>query len=286
VAIFPLISAEDAIMCMASDKTVFFDASFHLASAGRDADQEFIDKRIAAAQRFDINHIARHDTKLPHTMPTAPLFQRHMQSLGVNQDSHVIVYDDAATFSSARAWFMLRYFGFGSVQILDGGLKKWIESGGKTANGTLAEMPPRGDFRSAEPIDSDGILSIHTMKRLVEKPVLERKRQIIDARSAERFYGRAPEPRAGLASGHMPGAINIPFDEVLNRDTGLVKSKAELERIFEDIAPGQHLVTTCGSGVTACVLILALTIIGRENIALYDGSWAEWGSREGCPISV
>lgn len=286
---FPLISAEDAITAGENDKTMFFDASFHLASAKRDADQEFTDKRIPKAQRFDINHIARQDTDLPHTMPTAPLFQRHMRALGVCQDSHVIVYDDAATFSSARVWFMFRYFGFGQVQILNGGLKKWQEAGGALNHGEpttpqTEDSQAEGNFIAGEPIDSDGILSLHAIKRLVEKPVSERQRQILDARSEDRFYGRAPEPRTGVASGHMPGAINIPFTRILDPKTGLVKSKAELEDVFKDI--DQPVVTSCGSGVTACALILALTIIGRSDVALYDGSWTEWGSRDDCPISV
>lgn len=283
---YPLISAKDAIALAQDEHTVIFDATFLMPNAERNADDEFVDKRIPRAMRFDINVIAAPDAEYPHTMPTAPLFQRHMQVMGLTQQSHILIYDNAPTFASARVWFMFRYFGIDKVQIINGGLSAWEAAGGPTTFGAVTEERPRGDIQTSDPIDTDGVLSVHSVKRLVQKPKAERRRQIIDARAENRFYGQVAEPRAGLASGHMPGAINVPFNLLLDPETGLVRSVEELKTAFADVADDKQIVTTCGSGVTACVLILGLTLIGRTDVALYDGSWTEWGSREDCPVSV
>ena len=276
-----LISAAEAIK---AQNAVFFDASYHLPMSGRDADDEFATKRIKNAQRFCIDKIAMPSSPLPHTMPTAPIFERHMQNMGVNQDSDVIIYDDTPIFSAARAWFMFRYFGHEKVRILDGGLKQWIEAGGETESGAVTP-PPRGDFVAKNPADDAGLISLNSMKKLVKKPIDERNSIILDARSPDRFYAQVEEPRAGIASGHMEGAINIPFYNLLDPETGKMKSPAELEEIFNGLDKDKSIVTTCGSGVTACALILGLMIIGRHNVTLYDGSWVEWGSQPDCPIN-
>ena len=281
----PIISAEDAQSLLGKNNVIVFDASAHLPNAERNADEEFTEGHLPEAMRFDINTIALPDAEFPHTMPTAPLFQRHMQLKGVNQDSQVLIYDDSAIFTSARAWFMFRYFGHDQVQIIDGGLKAWKAVGGDLVSGEESTSP-RGNFMAKDPLQNDGLLSVHAMKKLVEHDLDQRNRTILDARSADRFYGRAPEPRKGLASGHMPGAVNIPFSELLDRETGKIKPVEEIKAIFKDIDPSKGIVTSCGSGVTACALILGLNLIGRHDVALYDGSWTEWGSREDCPISV
>ena len=282
---YPIISAKDATAAITQDNIIVFDASSHLPNVERDAEAEFLDGHLPHAQRFDINTIALPDADYPHTMPTAPLFQRHMQLMGVHQDSHILIYDDSDIFSAARAWFMFRYFGHDRVQIIDGGLKAWKAAGGKMETGA-PQARERGDFLAQDPLQNDGLISVHGMKKLVSKPIDERGRHILDARSADRFYGRVAEPRRGLASGHMPGAINIPFTDLLDRETGLMKSPDEIEKVFQDVSTDKAVATTCGSGVTACVLILGLAMIGRYDAALYDGSWTEWGSREDCPISV
>jgi thiosulfate/3-mercaptopyruvate sulfurtransferase len=218
-------------------------------------------------------------------MPTSQLFQRHMQMRGVNADSHVLIYDDSAVRSAARAWFMLRYFGHDKVQVIDGGIAAWRTAGGTTATGE-ATPPARGDFSASDPVGTEGMISVHSLKRLVDKPLGERNRNILDARPEGRFLGRDPEPRPGLAGGHMPGAINIPYNRLFDPETGCYRSVDEIRDVFADIDTDKGVITTCGSGITACVLILGLTLIGRDDLTLYDGSWAEWGSREDCPVSV
>ena len=282
---FPLISAADAITIANHDDVVIFDATFHLPNIERDAEKEFLERRIEGAQRFDINEVALPDSDLPHTMPTSQLFQRHMQMRGVNKDSHVLIYDDSDVKSAARPWFMFRYFGHDKVQVIDGGLKAWIAAGGTVAAGEPPQQP-RGDFIAEDPIDDLGMISVHSLKRLVEKPIGDRTRNILDARSEGRFYGRSPEPRPGLAGGHMPGAINIPFHRLIDDKTGCYRSIDEINAVFAEVDADKGVITTCGSGVTACVLILGLTLIGRDKLSLYDGSWVEWGSRMDCPVSV
>ncbi len=282
----PIIEASEAINL--TGKAIFFDASFHLPQSERNAEAEFIGQRIKGAQRFDINAIALPRAKFPHTMPSAPIFQRQMRAMGVDQDSIVIVYDDTPLFSAARAWFMLKYFGHSNVRVLNGGFGAWKAAGGETETGETPHQESSaksGDFIAKDPDGRCSVMPLKSLKRMVEKPPLERARHIIDARPEDRFFGRGQEPRGGLASGHIPGSQNIPFGQLIDKDTNRIKPKAELEAIFANLSD-KPIVATCGSGVTACVLILGLTIIGRDNAALYDGSWSEWGSRDDCPISV
>jgi thiosulfate/3-mercaptopyruvate sulfurtransferase len=282
----PLISAKDAIAAIAKENTVVFDVTYHLPGFDRDAEAEYLAAHIPGARRFDINEITAPESDLPHTMPTAQIFQRHMQNFGVSRDSHVLVYDDSAVKSAARAWYMFRYFGHEKTQLIDGGLAAWRTAGGEMESGEAAPPPAAGDFTSSDPIGTKGMISVSGLKELVDQPPRERSSTIIDARPEDRFLGTTPEPRPGLAAGHMPGAVNIPFPDLFDTETGCYKPPEALEALFADIDTGKGVITTCGSGVTACAMILALTLIGRDDLTLYDGSWAEWGSREDCPVSV
>ena len=277
----PLISIEEALDLHGQDNVVFADASFHLPTSGRDAAAEYEAAHIRGACWFDINTIADPSSPLPHTMPKAPLFQRHMQRLGIGSDDLVIVYDNSPFYSSARAWFMLRYFGHHRVQVLNGGFRAWQNAAGPIGSGPATEQTGKR-FIIGDPVGNDGVRSLSAMKKHVETG----NRQILDARSAGRFNGTEAEPRQGLASGHMPGAQNIPVGSLIDKETGCFKTVAELADIFAGIDAEKPVVTTCGSGVTACGLALGLAMIGREDVAIYDGSWSEWGSRPECPVAI
>lgn len=277
----PLIDVNEALDLHGQDNVVFADASFHLPTSGRDAATEYETAHIKDARWFDINEIADPTSDQPHTMPKAPLFQRHMQKLGISSDDLVIVYDNSPFYSSARAWFMLRYFGHGQTRVLNGGFQAWQSAGGPVSSGAQKEYNA-SRFRVDDPVGNDGVRSLAAMKKHVETG----NRQILDARSAGRFNGEEAEPRPGLASGHMPGARNIPVSSLIDKETGLFKTGDALQAVFNGLDPDKQIVTTCGSGVTACGLALGLALIGREDVAIYDGSWSEWGSRSECPVEL
>jgi thiosulfate/3-mercaptopyruvate sulfurtransferase len=276
----PLIEIKEALALHGKEGVVFVDASYHLPASGRDAATEHQENHIAGARWFDINDIADPKSPLPHTMPKAPVFKHRMQRLGISSDDHLIVYDASPFYSSARAWFMLRYFGHARVQVLNGGFKAWLDVGGPVEAGVCPVE--NGRFIINDPVGTDGVRSLLAMKKHVETA----DRQIIDARSAGRFNGNEPEPRQGLAGGHMPGAANIPIGQLIDRETGLIKPVDVLQEIFAVVDPEKPVVTTCGSGVTACGLALGLALVGREDVAIYDGSWSEWGSRSDCPVAL
>ena len=279
---YPLIHADEAVKLHGNGKanTLFLDATFHLSNTKRDAKAEFHEKRIKDAQFFDIDAIADPNNPLPHMMPDAKTFTEHMQRLGVNSDSHVIVYDQSPFYSSARAWFMLRLFGHAQVQVLNGGLKAWLEANGEVESSEPAPIKA-GNFVASSPLANEGVIDLEAMLYITSA---DTPHQILDARSAGRFAGREEEPRPHLKKGHMPKAINIPIASLIDSQSGLFKSEKELTKIFSNIDLNQPIITTCGSGVTACGLALGLAAIGTEGVILYDGSWSEWGSREDCPI--
>ena len=246
------------------------DASWFLPGSGRDAKAEYATAHIPGARFFDIDEIADLRSELPHMAPPPEKFISRMRAMGVGDGHQVVVYDSMGIFSAARVWWTFRLMGKTDVAVLDGGFPKWQAEGRE-----VEDMPP---------VVRDRHMTISRQNHLV-KDVTQvahaaklAEAEILDARSAARFRGEAPEPRAGLRSGHIPGSRNIPYAEVLNPD-GTMKAPATLKAVFE--AAGVDLkkpaITTCGSGVTAAVLSLALERIGHRNHALYDGSWAEWG---------
>jgi thiosulfate/3-mercaptopyruvate sulfurtransferase len=232
---------------------------------------------IPGARRFDYDKkVCKPDSSLPHMMPSEELFQQEARKLGIDDDSVIVFYDDVGIYASPRAWWMMRAMGHRNVAVLDGGLPAWVEAG-LPVQDELSASEQTGNFRAKDAgalfCDFDEVLGA------IENPSC----CIVDARSSGRFFGTAPEPRPGTRSGHMPGAKNLPFAQVLNQ--GRMKSAAELKKLYEPIAkPGQRVITSCGSGITACVLTLAAELAGYPDLIVYDGSWAEWGAPSKLPV--
>lgn len=259
---------------------VIFDASWHLPTSGRDAKAEYQAEHIPGALFFDIDDLTDEKSSLPHMLPSTVKFASRMKKIGVGDGMRIVVYDTLGLFSAARAWWTFRAMGHKDVAVLNGGLKKW-----KAEGRPLEDMPPMSrTSRHWTPLQNNELVrDLSDMKHYVDKKDM----QIVDARPAGRFEGTEAEPRPGLRQGHIPGSRNVPSAAVLNAD-GTMKSKAELEKIFRDagIDPTKPVVTTCGSGVTAAILSLALAVIGQTNAAVYDGSWAEWGQDNGLPLET
>lgn len=254
------------------------DASWYMPGEKRDPRTEFAARHISGAVFFDIDAIADQSCGLPHMMPSPGEFTAAMNTLGISNGDTVVTYDGSGIFSSPRAWWALRSMGHEKVAVLDGGLPKWIAEGHPTVSGTTTPSP--GSF-TASPVtalvrDFDSVL----------KHLHADDAQILDARSASRFTGAEKEPRAGLKSGHMPGAINLHYRALLTAD-GTLKSEEELRGIFSrsGVELNTPIVTTCGSGISAAILMLALEKLGAVDVALYDGSWAQWGGKDGAPIT-
>ena len=285
-----LIEANEVIDQITAGTALAMDATFVLPNSDRDAKAEYLAEHLPKAVYFDINAIAKPDAGLPHTMPDADEFTAMMRALGVHQDQHVVVYDQSGFLSSARAWWMFRFFGHSNVSILNGGIKAWKAAGGHTEQGKTT--PTSGNFTASSPLDGIRVLSLNEMISLVASNDADRPMQIVDARAKGRFDGTAPEPRQGMASGHMPGAINCPIGNLIDADSGYVKPVDALKHLFSDsgIAMDQPVVTTCGSGVTACGVAFGMALLGKTDVAIYDGSWTEWGSpdrdRTLCPVKT
>jgi thiosulfate/3-mercaptopyruvate sulfurtransferase len=240
-----------------------------------DTHARYLEQHIRGAAFFDIEKLSDHSTALPHMLPTPEEFSRSMSQLGVGDEMDIVVYEQAGVFSAPRACWMLRIFGARNVFLLDGGLRAWIEAGLPTESGEVDSLPATFEAR----LNSEAVKDLAEVERLIAD-----HGQILDARSAGRFSGAAPEPRPGLSSGHMPGAVNVPFTELLA--DGRFKSPAQLREVFaaKGVKIDEPITTTCGSGVTAAVIGLGLEMVGAPHVSLYDGSWAEYAQQPGAAI--
>jgi thiosulfate/3-mercaptopyruvate sulfurtransferase len=255
------------------------DGSWYLPGQERDAKQEYDAAHIPDARFFDIDDISDHRSDLPHMAPPVEKFMSRLRAMGVGDGHQVVVYDGAGIFSAARVWWLFRLMGQANVAVLDGGLPKWRDEGHP-----IEDLPP---------IVRDRHMTVrvqNNLRRDVTQVSAASKLgdfEIVDARSAPRFRGDAPEPRAGLRAGHIPGSKNVPFTDLLAKD-GTMKPIDETRAVFEaagvDLA--KPVITTCGSGVTAAVLALALERMGKSDWSLYDGSWSEWGAFDTLPIAT
>jgi len=244
--------------------------------AVRDVRAEYLADHLPDAPYFDIEALSDHTSPYPHMLPRAESFAVAMRELGVSSDKHLVVYDEGNLFSAPRAWWMLKTFGVAQVSILAGGLQGWKEAGFALATGEV--NLPEGEFEAHA--DESRV------KRLTDVLLISHEggAQIIDARAANRFNAEVDEPRPGLHRGHIPNSLNVPWNSLVEQ--GKLKPEAELQTLFADAGVDitQPVVASCGSGVTAVVVILALTALGARDVTLYDGSWGEWGSRDDLPI--
>ena len=256
------------------------DASFKLPGITPTAREDYDRGHIPGAVFFDIDDIAEPGTSLPHMIPSPELFGRKMEGLGIGDDDRVIVYDSSGLSSAGRAWWMLRLFGHHDVALLDGGLPRWKAEGRPLE--TAVANPPRRRFSARfDP-------ALVRDKQVLLDNLSTGREQVVDARAAGRFDGIAEETRPGLRRGHIPGSRNLPYDRVTDPQTRRLRDAEELAELFRDagVALDRPIVTSCGSGVTACALAFALHLIGHPGAAVYDGSWSEWGLPGDTPVET
>ncbi len=279
-AAYPLIGANRLAQLISAGTACVLDASFHAVSTGRDTRAEFEKGHIPSARFFDLVKAADPKSDLAHTLPSADHFAAFAASVGAKRDKTVVVYDNTGMAPSARAWWMLVTFGYTDVQVLDGGLRAWQREGGALEQGWLSPV-----HQAAEELPQPDLRKVSDY-RGVQRAIASGQ-VVLDARSSARFHGNAAEPVAGVPSGHISGSINLPYQELLDEAEGCLAPPSLLRERFERAGVDMRapVVCSCGSGVTACVLALALETLGHPAVTVYDGSWTDWTKRnfQGAP---
>jgi thiosulfate/3-mercaptopyruvate sulfurtransferase len=276
----PLVTTDWLAAHLGEPGLVVLDGSWHMPDAGRDPKAEYAQGHIPDAVFFDIDQVSDHTSRLPHMLPAPADFATAVRRLGVEPDSTVVVYDSVGVFSAPRVWWSFRAMGHANVFVLDGGLKKWLAEGHPVESGWREAA--HGEFKAH--LRPELVQDLAGVRQLLESG----SAQVVDARSAARFRGEAPEPRYGVREGHMPGALNAPWAGIV-ADDGTLRPPQALKAAFDaagvDLA--RPIVTTCGSGISAAILALALAVLGHEDAPVYDGSWSEWGAADaGTPVAT
>ncbi len=273
----PLVDADWLRAACEQPDVVVLDASWHMPATRRDGAAEFELGHIPGAAFFSIDGIADPDSPLPHMVPSAEAFATAVGALGVGTGDHVVCYASDGIGTAPRAWWMFRLFGHERVSVLDGGLPAWTAAGGSLVKGPAAAVPRT--FRAA--LDPSRIRDLAAVRANLATAA----ELLVDARSAGRFAGTEPEPRPGLRGGHVPGSVSLPFQTLLDGPRMLPPDALRARLAAAGVTGDQRPVFTCGSGVSACTLALGLTLTGRDDWAVYDGSWSEWGGRADVPVA-
>lgn len=261
---------------LGNNSLIIFDCSWHMPNIQRDAFKEFKQVHIENSLFFDIDKISNQKTYLPHMTPSENFFQKAIRSFGVNNDSIIIVYDTLGIYSSPRVWWLFKYFGHEKTFILNGGLKKWLKENKPITKKTF--KPKIGNFK----VKTNSFLKVNY--KIIYKNLNKKNFIILDARNENRFRGKVNEPRSNLKSGHIPKSKNLFWGDLIT-NKGTIKSKNNLKKILKEYnLKNKNIVTSCGSGITACILSLGLIYSNNLSSKVYDGSWSEWGSIKGLPI--
>jgi len=265
-------------------KVKIFDASWHMPNSNRNSHKEYLDKHIPGAMFWDLDQHSDKDSPYPHMMSNSDYWTRMLWSFGIQNDDHIIVYDYSDIYSACRLWFALKYFGHKKVSVLDGGMKKWLKENRPTSKevdkdlgkfSSIDKLNPKNKYKVSE--NTEWIKN----KKQIDENIKTPSFQTVDARSRERFESKVGEPRPGLKRGCIPDSKNIPFKDCINSETNAFKTKSELIKIFSknNIDYFKPIVFSCGSGVTACVLGMAYSLISDKHAMIYDGSWSEYGKK-------